>query len=384
MRIGIDASRANKKQKTGVEWYAFFLIEHLKKLKTGPVQFGKYKGEPVEFILYSETELKGSLAKLPEGWSSKVLHWPPKRFWTQIRLSLEMLFYKPDVLFIPAHVVPLIHPKRTVMTIHDVAATRFPKTYNLFERWYSLWSSRYALKHLWRIIVPSEFTKKELRALVKLGEVRPHIHVVHHGYDKRYFQIENKEEIEECLVRYGLKRPFFMSIGRLEIKKNTTRIIQAFSHVRESFVPQGFQLLLVGKPGYGYEHVEKVLEGSSYREDIVIPGWVDDRDLPYLVNAADIFIFPSLYEGFGLPLLEAFACGTPVVASRGNSLEEVGSNAAVFVDPEDEKEIAEAVKLLLTHSELRAQRIQRGVARASEFSWKKSAEKTMDILLGFS
>ena len=143
MIIGIDASRANEEQKTGVGWYAWHVIQELKHLTTLPLNHTTTR-QPLRVVLYTNKPLMGDLAVLPEGWSEKVLQWFPGRLWTQIRLSFEMLVNPPDVLFIPAHVFPIIHPKKTVMTVHDIAAIKFPESYNWFERWYSVWSAKFA------------------------------------------------------------------------------------------------------------------------------------------------------------------------------------------------------------------------------------------------
>ena len=179
MVIGIDASRANNKNKTGVEWYTWHLIKNLKKIS------GTQAGRNIQFVLYSREKLTGEIAKLPENWTAKVLSWPPKRLWTQIRLSLEMLISPPDVLFVPSHVFPIIHPKKTVMTIHDVAALRFPESYNKFQRWYTIWSAKTGLKKLWKIIVPSNFTKNELLSM-KLEQYADKVSVLYHGYDIKH------------------------------------------------------------------------------------------------------------------------------------------------------------------------------------------------------
>src|SRR3989338_7400368 len=178
MIIGIDASRANNEQKTGVGWYAYHLIQELKKTNS------QFPIPNYRVVLYSDRPLEGELAHLPEHWESKVLRWPPKRLWTQMRLSWEMLVRPPDVLFIPAHVFPIIHPKKTVMTVHDVAAVRFPETYNWFELWYTIWSAKTALKKLWKIIVPSEFTKTELSAM-SADKNSQNVVVIPHGYDEK-------------------------------------------------------------------------------------------------------------------------------------------------------------------------------------------------------
>lgn len=407
MLLAIDASRANRNQKTGVEWYAFHLIQELKKIIP----------ETVGVVLYTDEPLRGELAELPEHWSEKVLRWPPRRLWTQIRMSWEMMMNPPDVLFIPAHVPPLIHPKKTVVTIHDIAAVKFPETYNWFERWYSVFVAKYSIKNLWRIIVPSDFTRQEILKL-EIGnrklEIDNRLVVVHHGYGERYRKIDDVEKVNEVLKKYGIQRPFLLSVGRLEEKKNTVRIVKAFELLRQQqsvnfirpvFDSEGFggelsriaqtrgelmtkvklenlNLLLVGKPGHGYEKVQEAIDASPFRQNILVPGWIDEQDLPYIMNAAEVFLFPSLYEGFGLPVLQAFASGVPVVASQGSSLEEVGSSAAVYVDPMDEIGIKHGIEKLLVEADFRAEKIGLGFERVQSFSWQRCAEETLAILLG--
>ncbi len=369
MTIGIDASRANNTQKTGVEWYAFFLIEELKKIMPSDVKV----------ILYSEKPLEGELAKLPVNWSSKVLHWPPKRLWTQVRLSYEMLVHPPDVLFIPAHVFPLIHPSHTVMTVHDVAALRFPQSYSWFERWYSLWSAKYAIKNLWKVIVPSIFTKEEI-GKISNRFVSTNISVIHHGFDQKFTQKKSDTEIEQTLKKYNIKKPFLLSIGRLEEKKNTVRTIQAFEMFKQDYHHADFQLVLIGKPGYGAEKVEKAIHTSKFSKDIIHPGYMEQVDIPAIFQAAEVFVFPSLYEGFGIPIFEAFAAGVPVITSKTTSTAEIAGDAAVLVHPEDVEDIADAIQTLTTDSQLKQKLIGKGHIRAQEFSWKKCAQETLQIL----
>jgi glycosyltransferase involved in cell wall biosynthesis len=378
MIIGIDASRANKTEKTGVEWYAYFLIQALKKFGSQSLEF---QGEDVRFVLYSDEPLEGELARLPEHWSSKVLRWPPRRLWTQVRLSFEMLVHSPDILFIPAHVFPFVHPKRTVMTVHDIAAARFPKSYNRFERWYSLWSVKAAARAVCRIIAPSEFTKNEIIKFAgsRMEEVR--ISVIHHGYGKQYRPISDARKTQTLLDTYGIKKPFLMTLGRIEEKKNTKRIVESFIRIRNQQPKLALQLLLVGKPGYGYEKVDELIEGASYKEDIIRPGWVREEDVPYLMNAAEVFLFPSLYEGFGLPILEAMACGTPVVASRGSALKEIGGDAVQYVDPGSIESIVRGTERLMADRSIRNKQITEGLRRVEDFSWEVCAKQTLAALL---
>lgn len=404
MIIGIDASRANHEQRTGVENYAFFLIQEMKKLIGGEIgKLGNYETSELKIILYSNVPLQGELAKLPPHWESKVLRWPPKRLWTHVRLSFEMLIHPPDVLFVPAHVFPIIHPKKTVMTVHDVAALRFPASYNWFERWYSLFSAKMAMKKLWKIIVPSQFTKDELlkfeittaarrgpAAAVGNSKLQEKVYVISHGYNNIYSEKRNDTDIARILNKYSLRQPFIMSIGRLEEKKNTVRIIEAFNLIRSKEIASSpakasrndskVQLLLVGRPGHGYEKIKEAIEQSPHRQDIITPGWVDEADVPILMSAAEVFVFPSLYEGFGLPVLEAFAGGVPVVASRGSSLEEVGGDAAMYVDPQNSEEIAQAVIRLVSDETLRKEKIRLGSEQLKKFDWQTCAQMTLDVL----
>lgn len=373
MTIGIDVSRANKEQKTGVETYAYFLVEEMKKITDNRTVFYP-NNQDVKVILYSREPLIGPLGILPDGWESRVLRWPPKRLWTQLRLSFEMLVRPPDVLFVPAHTVPLIHPKKTVMTVHDIAAIKFPGTYNWFERWYTIWSARYAAKKLWRVIVPSRYTKFEMEKMFGNNRQSP-ARVIPLGYDIRYQKIHDAKRIDAVLKKYHIRKPFVLSVGRLEEKKNTRRIIEAFEKISNNH-----QLALIGMPGYGYESIAEAIKRSPCRFDIIELGWIPTEDIVAVMNAADVFVFPSLYEGFGVPILEAFACGTPVLTSRGTSTEEVGGDAAIYVNPGDSNAIAQGIARLLSDYELREACVEKGLKRVREFSWKKCAVETWRVV----
>ncbi|NCO05087.1 MAG: glycosyltransferase family 4 protein [Candidatus Magasanikbacteria bacterium] len=371
MRIGIDASRANNQQKTGVEWYAFHVIEELKKLIPSTH----------EVVLYTKTPLTGTLAALPTHWSQKVLSWPPQRLWTQCRLSIEMLCNPPDVLWIPAHVPPLIHPKKTIMTLHDVAAIKFPQSYNWFERWYTTWSANYALTHIDTIITPSECTKQEL--LTINNNPQANITVIHNGYNNSMASRSNNDTSATTIrTKYVIITPYFLTISRLEEKKNTVRIIHAFTQFRAQHKEETYQLVLVGKPGHGYEKVMAAIDTSPYKKDIITPGWVEQADLPAICSQAQAFVYPSLYEGFGIPILEAFAAGIPVITSKHTSTEEIANGAALLVDPLETKEIANAMEHIITDTAHTKELIKKGTNRVAQFSWQACAKQTAAVLIG--
>lgn len=366
MLIGIDASRANKSQKTGTEWYSYYLIQELKKID--------HKNR---FILYSDNPLKGDLGKLPFNWQNKVLKWPLKFFWTQLRFSWEMLVGSSDLLFVPAHAIPIIHPKRVITTIHDLGFERFPEAYLFWQRFYLRWSTSFALKHAEKIIVPSEFTKRELIDLYEVDTNK--IVVIYHGYDEKIYQVLSRDTEQMAnntkhIIHNNL--PYFLYIGRLEKKKNISNLIKAFK-ILKSYKPKNYKLLLVGPPGFGYQEIKKELKDAK---DIIQLNWIGPKDLPYFLNAASLFIFPSFYEGFGLPVIEAMACGIPVIASQAGSLPEIAGNASLLVEPTKPEEIAKAIKKILEDENLRKELRTKGFERAKNFSWSKCAIETLKLL----
>lgn len=371
MTIGIDASRANKSEKTGTEWYSYHLIQELKKIVDPKDQF----------VLYSREKLYGELGNFPPNWQSRVLGWPPKKLWTQARLSSEMWQRPPEMLFIPAHTIPLIHPDKVVTTCHDVAFLRLPRIYDWPSLKYHEFAIKFAVRHAMKIIAVSEFTKSEIVEFFKISPER--IAVVPNGYDdKRYKVIDDKEAVAKVLQKYKITEPYILYLGRLELKKNIPGLVEAFGLFKKSsrFQVPSYKLVLVGQPGFGFEKVTKAIVENNLQGDVIMPGWVAREDLPYLMNGAKLFVLPSFYEGFGIPILEAMACGTPVVAAGIPALREVAGEAAYLVDPYSPENMAEGVNRVLTDDHLREDLKIRGLDRARQFSWTRCARETWEVL----
>lgn len=373
MIIGVDASRANKLYKTGTEWYSYHSIQELKKIADPEDQF----------ILYSRESLAGGLEILPKNWQSKVLRWPPQKLWTQIRLSLEMFFHPPEMLFVPAHVIPFFYPKKVLTTCHDVGFLRLPELYSKIELAYHRFALRTTCRHAQKIIAVSEFTKKELMELTGISPER--VAVVYNGYDRnRYKVIEGQTAVERVLKKYNLSKPYILYIGRLEFKKNTPGLVQAFGILKKSSqfraLSSKLKLVLAGQPGFGFEKVTEAIVENDLHDEVILPGWVDEEDLPLLINGADLFIFPSFYEGFGIPVLEAMACGTPVVASDIESIRETANEAVYFVDPWKPENIAAGIARVLSDESLREELKIRGLAQVEKFSWEKCAKETLAVI----
>lgn len=403
MVIGIDASRANRKQKTGTEWYSFYLIASLAQID----QKNKY-------LLYLNTtpslELQAVIRDNPN-FSCKILNWPFFSFWTLGRLSLEMLFNRPDVLFIPAHTLPLFFPRKTVNTIHDIAFVREQNLYlsekvktsmcgsrplinflvKILTRGkyraasldYLYWSTTYALRRAKKIITVSEFTKREILSLYpKTKEEK--IAVVHNGYNKQLYQPLNlsseKEKIATVLDRYGLEAPYYLYVGRLEKKKNTPALIEALSLVRENNPEIKEKLLLIGNASFGYDEAKYVIEEYDLDNDVLMPGWIAEDDLPYIFNGASAFIFPTKHEGFGIPVLQSLACGIPTAVSDLPVLREIAGDSVLYFNQNNSRAIAEAMVRIIKDEALRQDLKQKGLEQVKEFSWEKCAAETLKVL----
>jgi glycosyltransferase involved in cell wall biosynthesis len=375
MFIAIEASHANKPQRTGVEEYSYQIIQGLKKIIPSDVRV----------VLYSNEPLSGELGVLPLNWSVKILRWPFKKLWSQIRLSWEFIFYPPDIFFAPSQLVPIFCPKNSIVMIHDNAFVAHPRAYRFFGRQYLKLMNQLIVRKAKIILTSTEFNKRELIKYYG-NDVGEKTVVIPLAYDESKFfvagLIQNKylTKTKKILEKYFIERPFIISIGRLEEKKNTKRIVQAFNLLRSGVSKLEVQLFLIGNPGAGYVDVKKEIDNSPYKKDIITPGWVEADELLYLLQSASVFVFPSLYEGFGLPALEAMACGCPVILSKDNALEEVTMEAGVYVNPLNPEEIASAIEKFISNADYRQQKITAGLARARLFSWEETAKKSWEAI----
>jgi len=372
MLIGIDASRANKTNKTGVEWYAWHVIQNLKELT---------KESEHSWVLYSNDVLQNGLEKLPKNWYEVRAHWPIKKGWTQVRLSYELWRRPTDVFYIPAHVLPRVVPKKSVVTIHDVGFHRLPQLYRDRDRRFHEWSTKDIAKRAQRVITVSEFSGREISDIYGIDPSK--IAITPNGIDHdRYRPISDLSEIEERLARYRIPKPYFVSIGRLEAKKNIVNLVKAFTLFKaRRGVGDPVKLVLIGNPGFGYEEIKKTIAESNARQDIIQLGYIPEADKPAILNAAVALIHPSWYEGFGIPPVEAMACGCPVLSSDAASLPEVlGKDAAIYFPPGEQEGMAAAMARIMDESGLAQKLRLAGIAEASKYTWRNTAELTLPVL----
>lgn len=370
MIIGIDASRYSYKEATGVEWYSYYLLNELIPL------LGREHHS--EIRLYGRDNFHPDV-DLPFNVRKRVI--PLKRFWTVLGLSFEMLRRRPDVLFVPSHTLPFFAPKKSIITIHDVAFLHLKKAYSWFEAWRLHQTTKKAVKKAYRLIVPSEATKHDLvkfyhcnlEKIVVIPHGAPHIPALRHwGSDKN-----RKLRCQFFLSENDL---FVLYVGRLEAKKNLERLIAAFHRFLAEF--PDWKLILAGKRGTGFEEIMKTVLRLKLEQNVIMPGYVTEKEKSFLFEHCRIFAFPSLYEGFGLPLLEAFSYHKPVLAGKIPALLEVGGNAAYFVNPAKVEEIGVGLKRLAQDGLLVTKIVQNGTSQLKKFSWEKAAQETFEVIFG--
>jgi glycosyltransferase involved in cell wall biosynthesis len=358
MRIGIEAERANNAVKTGVEHYAKELIQHLAAIDSQN-----------EYTLYLQTAPEQWFLNLPKNFKIKVIPFPI--FWTQLRLSWEMLWHPPDVLFVPASTLPLIHPA-SVYTEHDVAWIYYPEIFTKSMLWFHRIFSWLARHSSAKIIAISDSTKKDL---VNYYQVDPKkIAVVPHGYTKT----ENISHQLAPELAAKLPEKYIMFLSTLQPRKNLELLIDAFRELKTEHPEIPHKLVVVGKPGWKFQ---EILIKISENEDIVTYlGRVGDDDRWPIYRGADLFIHPSLYEGFGMWILEAFECSTPVAVANNSSLPEVGGEAALYFDPKSKAEMKAVILRVLSDPQLRADMVLKGKRQLENFSWEKCAGETLAVL----
>ncbi len=358
MVIGIEAERANHPAKTGVEHYAKELIENLANIDSKN-----------QYILYLRTPAQDWFSKLPKNFSVKVLPFPI--FWTQLRLSVEMLLHPPEVLFVPASTLPLIHPN-SVYTEHDVAWIYYPEVFTFFMRWYHRifsWLARAGSK---KIIAISQATKSDLIKHYQVDENK--IAVVPHGYNKAN-PVEYQLSPE---VASRLPEKYVLFLSTLQPRKNVSLLIDAFRELKTEHPELPHRLVIVGKPGWKFQEI--LIKINENKDIVTYLGHIGDNERWPVYSKADLYINPSLYEGFGMPLLEAFECNCPVLVANNSSLPEVGGDAAVYFDPTSKEDLKQAILKVLQNSELREEMIVKGKQQLEKFGWEKCARETLAVI----
>lgn len=369
--IGIDASRALRARRTGTERYSLEIIRHLLALPAA---------QDLAWRLYSDEAAPVGHLLSPGGAADVELRvLPACRQWTHRALAAEVVRRPPDVLFVPAHVIPFVLPPArlppSVVTVHDLGYHVFPAAHPRGQRLYLELSTRWSTWAAARVIAVSQATALDLarRYGVPPGRMR----VIHEAGVAP--EVVTAAHMAAVLAKHGLTRPYALFVGTLQPRKNVVRLARAYARLVQCGVP--WDLVLVGAPGWLSEPLLAELDQLGLGERLHRLGYVPDEDLPALFRSALLFAFPSLYEGFGLPVLEAQSHGVPVVTANNSSLPEVAGDAALLVDPTDVDAIADAMLRLSQDEVLRQRLVTAGYANVKRFSWEKAARETLAVLL---
>lgn len=356
--IGIDASRMMTAERTGTENYSDQIIRALIAEAT-----------PWSWTLYFNGN--AGAAGIEEAGNARVRDIPARRLWTHTRLSREMLANRPAGLFVPAHVIPLVHPP-SVVTIHDLGYLHVPEAHPTAQRRMLDLTTRWSAKVARHIIVPSTQTHDDLVQRYRVPAER--ITVVHHGVHPRFAHMRGTED-PSFRERYGLTNPYVLAVGTIQPRKNLPLLARAMKRL-----PRDYDLVIAGKRGWMADDVLAELESVGLGRRLRILDYVPDADLPALYQHALVLVQPSRFEGFGMPVLEAMASGTPVVTSRGSSLAEIAGDAAAFFEQDDEDDLAEVIRSVLEDSGVSTSLRDRGIAWSDGFTWEHAAQKTRHVI----
>lgn len=297
-----------------------------------------------------------------------------------LRLPFEfpylLLKEKLDLLHVQ-YTAPLFANCPIVTTIHDISYEHYPELFTKKEALLLSYGIQNTAKKAAKILTVSEYSKQDLIDTYHIPEEK--IVVTYNSIDESFRLLEDQGKIAQMKEKYKIAGDYILAVGNLQPRKNIVRLLEAYKNLRLENKNITEKLVIVGKKAWLYTDIFQKIADFAYIDDVIITGYVPQEDLPVLYNGAKIFVYPSLFEGFGLPVLEAMACGAPVVTSNVSSLPEVSGDAAVLIDPYQVDAIADGIYQLLHQPQLYEECRRKGLERAGQFSWKKTAEKTVDV-----
>ena len=364
MVIGIDGNEANVKNRVGSGQYAFELLKQFAKKKTN------------DFTVYLKEPPLSDLPKETENFECKTFG--PKKFWTQFALPIKLtLGQKPDVFFSMAHYGPRYSKVPYVVTIHDLSYLHYPEMFKKDDLMQLTSWSKYSIEKSAHIIVPSKSTKDDI---IKNYKVSPSkITVTYEGYDRDRFKPQSKSSVDKIKKQYRIDADYIIFVGTLQPRKNLERLIEAFAKLTPGVLSGNLSLVIAGKKGWLYDSIFDKVKQLSLEGRVIFTDFVPDEDLPALISGAKLYVNPSLWEGFGIPVIEAQACGVPVVASNTSSLPEIVGDSAIMINPQNTDSIATGIKKALD-PKTRSDLVKRGFENIKRFSWATCARQTLKVL----
>jgi glycosyltransferase involved in cell wall biosynthesis len=357
----------------------------LRHLRTQPGGIGTYTASLVPrlleldrtndyFLLYRDEACRGSYSAYPNV-TEIVIPGSSKLAWDQVAVPKAASQYGLDLVFNPKLSIPLCAKCRTVFVLHGADWFVFPQNYEPLDRLYHCVVAPIYVRRADAVISVSEDATR--RILESLRMKREKIATIHSAVGERFRPIHDPERLAAVRKKYDLPERFLLYVGQIYPMKNVGGIIKAYARLRE-VIPH--KLVIVGRPTRRSKSELALIDRYGLRGDVMVTGYVPDAEIPVFYNLAELFVFPSLYEGFGLPLLEAMACGCPIVTSAGGATEEVAGDAARLVNPRDPASIAEGIDDLLHDPAARSELVERGLQRAQRFTWERCAREVLQVL----
>jgi len=368
MRIAIDARMGHTRVGMGV--YVRGLISHLGEIDRENEYFIiVHKHKNADFVPVQENFAVWETSISYENHFTRDL-------WEQAYLPLKLHKAKIDVYHGLNYVLPILGDTGMVLTAYDMISFATPEWYKPISRFRVQRLLKMSAKRAHKIITGSENSKRDIIKILGVPEEK--VRVIYIGIDDVYRPINDKRKLDSVKARYNITDRFILHVGSLSPRKNIPRLIDAYSRLPAEILEE-YQLVIVGKRSWKADEIFAKVKQLKLEDKVVFTGFVEDSDLPLLMNRAALLAFPSLYEGFGIPPLEAMACGTPVVASNTSSIPEVVGDAALLFDPYNVEEMTVAMHRALTDEQLRSDLRQKGFERIRHFSWEKAARETLAV-----
>ena len=378
MRIGINGYEAvvprfgfNKKtglpNRVGSSEFCFQLLSKLSKLDSVN-----------EYAVFLPVEPSLDMPKENKKWKYVVFH--SKKLWTLLGLSKKLKNYKLEVFFSPTHYLPLYTGSPSVISILDVSYLYFPNLFKKKDLYQLKFWGGFSIKKAKKIITISNSSKNDI---IKMYKVNPEkIAVIYPGVrESASYKVSKLKSMDKLKKEYGISSPYILFVGTLQPRKNISKLIEAFSLIKNYQPSVGdLSLIIVGKKGWQFEDILNAPKKYGVENRVKFLDSVSDEDLPSFYKNALCFVLPSLYEGFGLPVLEAMKYGCPVLTSNVSSLPEAGGDAALYFDPTNADEISKAIKKVIEDKNLREEMIKKGYLQVKKFSWEKTASQTLSVL----
>ncbi len=377
LRIGMDVSSLlNHGPDIGAGRYIVNLIENLLKIdkKNTYILTGRYTStDYLESVYKLKRDFNGRVELKLFNTSRKKLD-----LWNRFKFPpLELAGFKADILHCPDYLIPPALNRNIILTIHDLAFMRFPEfNFDWFIKKYTAEVKR-NVQTARRIIADSLSTKNDI---VKFFNTDPaKVEVIYLAADHIFKKIPDKEKDISILQKYGINKKYILSVGTIEPRKNFITLIKAFNLIKQKDAGFDYKLVITGRTGWKSEATYREMESSPYREDILFTRRVPDSDLLQIYSQAELFVYPSIFEGFGLPPLEAMSCSLPVIASNTSSLKEVVGDAGIMVTAGDADELGKQIWNVLKNKELKEELKERSLAQSQKFSWEKTAAGTLAV-----